>query len=223
MKICNVTKNYGNFKLNVNKFETKTGEIHGLIGSNGCGKTTAMKIMAGLIKPDSGTIDYEGLSPRDITMITRKPYMLRDTVVNNLIYPLKLRNIKPDRAMIDHHLDIAGLQDCRSLNALGLSSGQQQRLALVRSMIFSPKLILVDEAFSNMDVESLAFFEGYILDNFQHKQITWLIISHQLSIIKRMCSYVYFMHEGTVRYEGLTVDLLDNPQDDVLKKYLRYN
>ena len=222
MKIYNVTKSYDNFQLDLPRLELQRGVIHGIIGSNGCGKTTAMKIMAGLIKPDSGSINYEGLLPRDITMLTRKPYMMRCTVTQNLIYPLKLRGIEPDEDTVSHYLEIAGLQNYRDSNALGLSSGQQQKLALARALIFSPKLILVDEAFSNMDIESLAFFESYILERQKNRRATWLIVSHQLSTIRRLCDYVYFMQNGLIHCEGPTADLLDNPRDDILKKYLFY-
>jgi len=223
MKIYNLTKRYGSFMLDITNMEVKKGEIRGIIGSNGSGKTTCMKIISGLIVPDNGIIDLEGLSFRDITMITRKPYMLKGTVVNNLIYPLKLRGIKPDKDLTDHYLEIAGLKDAKDSYALSLSSGQQQKLAFVRALIFSPKLILIDEAFSNMDIESLSFFENYMLSSLAKSQTSWLIISHQLSIVKRLCSYVYFMKEGSVQCEGSINDVIFNTQDSSLKKYLQYS
>jgi ABC-type multidrug transport system ATPase subunit len=222
MKIYNVTKSYDNFRLDLQRLEMRKGVIHGLIGSNGCGKTTAIKIMAGVTAPDSGSIDYEGLSARDITMIMRKPYLLHGTVTQNLIYPLTLRKIKPGKDVIEHHLEITNLKEYRNSNALGLSSGQQQKLALARALIFSPKLILADEAFANMDIEGLAFFEDYILKRQEAHQTTWLIAGHQLSIIKRLCGYVYFMHDGRIQCEGPVGDMLDNPTDEILKKYLYY-
>ena len=223
MKITNVIKSFDKFTLNIESVDIHEGKIYGIIGPNGCGKTTAMKLMAGLIQPDSGSIDYEGLVPRDITMVLRKPYLLHDTVIRNLEYPLKLRKIKPDNELIEHYLEITGLIGYRNEYALGLSGGEQQKLALARALIFSPKMIFIDEAFSNMDIESVAFFENYILELQKENPITWVIISHQLSNIKRLCEYVFFMCDGKVNASGATDELLSSPENEKLKQYLQYS
>ncbi|MCL2853813.1 MAG: ABC transporter ATP-binding protein [Defluviitaleaceae bacterium] len=222
MKISNLRKSFDNFSLNIDRMETAQNRIYGVVGSNGCGKTTAMKLMAGLMKPDGGSINYDGLGPRDITMIFRKPYLLHDSVIRNLIYPLLVRGIKPDEQLLEHYLEISGLGEYRRQYAPGLSGGQQQKLSLVRAMIFSPKLIFADEAFSNMDIESVAFFENYILDRQKHNPATWVIVSHQLSNIRRLCDYVYFMYNGRVEAEGSTEDMLYRPGSDNLKRYLQF-
>jgi len=226
MKIFDLKKSFDKFSLHIESLELPPGQIYGIIGPNGCGKTTAMKIMAGLIKPDSGTIDHEGLTPTDITMIMRKPYLLHDTVLRNLIFPLRIRKIKPDPAIVEHYLEITGLQDHRNENALGLSGGEQQKLALARAMIFSPKLVFVDEAFSNMDIESVAFFENYILkmqnENTTSSPKTWVIISHQLSNIKHLCDHAFFMHNGEIKASGTPDELISSPQNEDLKRYLQY-
>jgi len=223
MKITNAIKSFDKFTLNIESVDIHEGKIYGIIGPNGCGKTTAMKLMAGLIQPDSGSIDYEGLAPRDITMVLRKPYLLHDTVIRNLEYPLKLRKIKPDNELIEHYLEITGLIGYRNEYALGLSGGEQQKLALARALIFSPKMIFIDEAFSNMDIESVAFFENYILELQKENPITWVIISHQLSNIKRLCEYVFFMCDGKVNASGATDELLSSPENEKLKQYLQYS
>ena len=222
MKISNVNISFERFSLYIDNFEATENKIYGLIGPNGCGKTTAMKIMAGLLKPHSGNIDYENLTPIDITMVFRKPYLIHDTVFNNLVYPLKIRKLKPDNAQVEHFLEIAGLQNRRDQYAPGLSGGEQQKLALIRAMILSPKLIFIDEAFSNMDIESVAFFENYILNKQKTNPITWVIISHQLSSIKRLCDYVYFLHNGQIESHGECDKLLQNPENSNLKRYLHY-
>jgi len=222
MKISNLKKSFDKFSLHIESLEMPEGKIYGIIGPNGCGKSTAMKMMAGVMRADNGTIDYEGLTPRDITMVLRKPYLLHDTVVRNLTYPLKLRKIKPDTDLVDHYLQITGLQNYRNDYAPALSGGEQQKLALVRALIFSPKMIFIDEAFSNMDIESVAFFENYILEKQKENPITWVIISHQLANIKRLCEYTFFMHNGKVCACGATDELLSSPENDKLKQYLHY-
>ncbi|MCL2619018.1 MAG: ABC transporter ATP-binding protein [Defluviitaleaceae bacterium] len=222
MKISNLRKNYEHFALNIESMEIRPGRVYGIIGQNGCGKTTAMKLLAGLTPPDSGSLDYEGLTPRDITMVFRKPYILNDTVVNNLVYPLKLRGITPHNGELDHYLELAELAGHREAYAPGLSGGQQQKLALVRALIFSPKLIFIDEAFSNMDIESVAKFENYILHRQTTHPTTWVIISHQLSNIKRLCSYIYFMYNGSVDAHGAAEKILSSPENANLRRYLQH-
>ena len=222
MKICDIKKKYDNFSLSISSLEIQKGKIYGIIGPNGCGKTTVMKILAGIIAPDSGYVDNEGLTAQDITMIFRKPYLLHDTVLNNLLYPLKIRKIKPDMEQVDNFLDMTGLQNLRNEYALSLSGGEQQKLSLIRALIFSPKFILVDEGFSNMDIESVAFFENYILDLQKSKPLTWVIVSHQLSNIKRLCEQVFFMHNGEICVSGPTDSVLSSPETKELKQYLQY-
>ena len=222
MKIYEIKKSLDKFLLHLKDLDLPEGKIYGIIGPNGCGKTTALKLMAGVMPPDSGRIDYEGLSPREITMIFKKPYLLHDTVIRNLTYPLKLRKIKPDGEQLDHLLHIAGLQDYRDEYALTLSGGEQQKLSLIRALIFSPKLIFIDEGFANMDIESVAFFENYILDMQQKKPVTWVIVSHQLSNIRRLCEHVLFIHDGRIKASGPTDSILSSPENAELKRYLQY-
>ena len=222
MKISDLKKDFEKFTLHIESLSIPDGKVCGIIGSNGCGKTTAMKLMAGIIEPDSGNIDRGGLSPLEITMVFRKPYLLHDTVLRNLIYPLKIRKVRPDKEQIDYYLEMAGLQNIRDQYAPGLSGGEQQKLSLIRAFILSPKLIFVDEAFSNMDIESVARFEEHILNMQKTKPITWVIVSHQLSNIKRLCEYVFFMHEGRIKVSGSPDDILPSPEDDDLKRYLQY-
>ena len=222
MKIFELKKSFDKFTLYIDNLEITEAKIYGLIGSNGCGKTTAMKLMAGIITPDSGVIDRSGLTGRDITMIFRKPYLMHESVLKNILYPLKIRKTKPDMEYIEHLLNMAGLYNLRNDYALTLSGGEQQKLALIRAIIFSPKLIFVDEGFSNMDIESISLFEDFILNRQKTSNTTWVITSHQLSTIKRLCGHVFFMHEGMIKAEGATEGILQAPKLPELKQYLQH-
>jgi len=199
MKISNVKKQIGDFLLDIKEMDIPLGSMYGIVGDNGCGKTTAMKIIAKIIEADSGYIDYEGLTARDITMVFRNSYMMRDTVLKNVLYPLVLRKIKPDMQKVEYFLEIADLQNSREKYAPGLSGGQQQKLALIRAMIFSPKLVLIDEAFSNLDRESVDVFTQLILERHRLESTTFIICSHQPSQIERLCSHVFTMENGRTR------------------------
>ena len=187
MKITKLEKQMGDFHLNIAEMNLEPGLIHGLVGANGCGKTTLSKLILGILSPDSGTIDYEGLTARDITMTSQKPYLLHDTVYQNLIYPLKIRGIRPDGAEVDRWLSRCGLLEKKMQYARSLSSGEQQKLSFIRALIFEPKLVIVDETLSNLDPDSTELFEELMLEQQKERPITWITISHQLVHIKKIC------------------------------------
>ncbi len=222
MKISNLKKEFGAFSLDIKALDLAPGRIYGLIGANGCGKSTLIKLLAGMISPDRGSIDYEGLFPRDITMLSRKPYLLHDTVYQNLLYPLKVRKIKPQREIVDEWMTRMGLADKRTQYAPNLSGGEQQKLALARALIFDPKLILLDEGLSNLDIESIAQVEALIRSRQQEAPVTWLVVNHQLSQIERLCDEVCFMDGGRILSLGNTRDLLFHPENEALARYLRF-
>ena len=170
MKITDLKKQQGSFQLNVKNAQFEQGKVHGIIGSNGSGKTTLSKIIMGTIPYDSGNIDYEGLTPRDITMTGQRPYLMHTNVYNNLVYPLKVRGQQIDESYADYWLEKAGLQDKKKQYALSLSSGEQQKLSFIRALIFKPKLVIVDETLSNLDPDSADLFEKIILEQLYQKK-----------------------------------------------------
>ena len=109
MKITDLEKSVGNFNLKIDDLYIQPGLIHGLAGHNGCGKTVLLKLIMGILEPDSGVIDLEGMDRRSMTMMSQRPYLLTGSVYDNITYPLKLRKIKPDEAKIDELLERTGL------------------------------------------------------------------------------------------------------------------
>ena len=221
MTLSGIEKKLGDFSLNVEKLVIERPGIYGLIGPNGSGKSTLAKIIAGLIEPDGGSVDTEGLSQRDITLLSRKPYMMDDTVYNNLIYPLRLRNRIPDSKLTSRYLDLMGLSERRKQKARLLSGGEQQKLSLMRAMIFRPRFIIADEAMTALDIDSLDFFENLIMESQQEDPVTWLIISHQMPHIRRLSSSLFFMYQGRIETEGKTENIFSKPDNTHLKQYLR--
>ena len=222
MTISNVEKQMGSFRLHIPTLSLAPGTVYGILGPNGSGKSTLLKLLGGLLSPDGGTISLGEWTGKDVTLLPQKPYLLRDTVLQNLLYPLKLRKITPTQDVVDHYLALAGLAPLAQSFAPGLSSGEGQKLALIRALIFDPKLVLIDETFSNMDMESQMTFESYILEKQNTAPITWVIISHQLSTIKRLCDQVIYMENGHIIEAGPTQETLESPTTPALAKFLAW-
>lgn len=196
MKITDLEKTIGKFKLRVEELHLEQGKIHGIVGPNGCGKTVFLKLASGILTPDKGTIDYEGITSGEITMMSQRPYLMQTSVYQNLIYPLQLRKVKPDEKRIDEMLLRAGLLEQKKQYARSLSSGERQKLSFLRALIFDPKLIMIDETLSNLDAESEELFEGMILEMQRRSPVTWLIVNHQLDHIFKMCDEIHYMKKG---------------------------
>jgi len=221
MTLTGIYKKLGNFSLCVEKLVVPGTGIYGLVGPNGSGKSTLAKLMAGLLEPDNGRIDTEGLGPRDITLLSRKPYLMNDSVYNNLVYPLKLRNIKPDPLVIDSYLERMGFSERRKQKARSLSGGEQQKLAFLRALIFKPRIIIADEAMTALDIDSLDQFENMILEEQKKDPVIWIVISHQMSHVRRLADNVFFMYQGKIEVEGSMEKILSGSSNPHLRQYLR--
>jgi ABC-type multidrug transport system ATPase subunit len=221
MTVTGLKKKLGDFLLDVEKIVFPCPGIYGLVGPNGSGKSTLAKLITGLLEPDCGRVDTEGLGPRDITLISRKPYMMDDTVYNNLVYPLRLRNIAPDPKLTDEYMDIMGFSRRRKQKARLLSGGEQQKLSLLRALIFKPRFIVADEAMTALDIDSLDLFEKRILESQKKDPIIWVIISHQIPHVRRLAKKIFFMYQGRIESEGDTEEIFSCPDNPHLKQYLR--
>lgn len=221
MKIINLKKKLGMFALDIPYMELENGCVHGFIGENGSGKTITAKLIAGILKPDAGEIYYDGLCLREITMTTQKPYMLHTSVYENLIYPLKIREIKPNESEVDAILKKHGLLQKKKQYARTLSSGEQQKLAILRALIFKPKFVILDETLSNLSAESLALFEKLILEIQKTSCITWIIISHQPHIINELCDNVHFFANGQLLESGKKEHVFFYPENPTVKNYMQ--
>jgi len=220
LHITSLKKTLGEFSLHIDNMRIQEPGVYGLIGPNGCGKSTVAKLIAGIMRFDSGKIETP-LAARDITMVTQKPYIMDDTVFNNLAYPLRLRGVSHRRKLCDKYLEEIGFTGRKNQHARGLSGGEKQKLALLRAMIFNPKLVILDEAMTDLDLDSLDLFIGKILERQRQTPAVWIVISHQLSQIRRLCGHVFFMSAGRLEAQGPTEELLRSENPEV-RRYLRH-
>ena len=198
MRITDLRKKIGSTQLYIPDMEIENGKIHGLIGANGCGKTTLLKLIMGIVRPDCGTIDYEGPGPRDITLTSQRPYLMHASVYDNIVYPLKIRGIKVVESEIDVLLERAGLMEQKRQYAPSLSSGERQKLSFLRAIVFRPAMVMMDETLSNLDADSERIFREMILERHREDGSTWLIVSHQWDRMNSLFDEVHIMEKGKI-------------------------
>ena len=201
MKITDLEKNIGSFNLKIDDLYIKPGLVHGLAGHNGSGKTVLLKLIMGILEPDRGTIDLEGMDRKNMTMMSQRPYLLTGSVYDNIVYPLKLRKIKPDEAEIDSLLERTGLLAQKNQYARSLSSGERQKLSFLRAIIFEPEFIIMDETLSNLDPESERALVEIIKEIQSERPVTWLMVSHGRDVREELCDIIHYMEKGRITDE----------------------
>ena len=208
----NVIKKFGDFtaiegiNLNVPK-----GSIYGFLGPNGCGKSTTIRVLTGLLSPTSGEVDVLGLEiPRQsellrlkIGYMTQKFSLYDDlTVKENLQFIGQIFGM-PSRALkqrIDEQLDIYGLDQRRNQRVGGMSGGQKQRLSLAAATMHNPELLFLDEPTSAVDPENRREFWEQLFD-LSDQGTTILITTHYMDEAER-CHRLAIMESGVIRADG---------------------
>ncbi len=221
MIITNLEKKIGTLQISIPTLHIEAGKIHGLLGGNGCGKSSLAKILVGAVEIDCGNIDLEGMDASQVTLMSQRPYLLQRSVYENLIYPLQIRNMQVDEALVEAWLKKIGLWERKDQYARSLSSGEQQKLSFVRALIFHPKMIIIDETLSNLDPESLQVFEAWIKEWQEQEQITWIIISHQLIQIHNLCDQVHFMKKGEIVESGAKDKVIFNSENEAVRQFVQ--
>jgi ABC-2 type transport system ATP-binding protein len=191
----------------------KKGEIFGLLGPNGAGKSTIILMMLGLTEPTSGSISIGGFNstrqPLRVKAITgylpEKVGFYEDmSAMGNLFYTAELNNI-PYREIpkkIDEVLEIVSLSKNKNQPVKTFSKGMKQRLGIADVLIKDPRLIIFDEPTEGLDVKVANQILQTIIDLNHQKNITFLLSSHQLNLIQRVCSQVGILSKGKLINQG---------------------
>ena len=203
----NLTKRYGNgrgaFQVS---FALEQGDTFGLLGANGAGKTTVMRMLTGLCRPTSGSVEVFGqdiIENREgalyhigaiIESPSFYPYLSagRNLEMALAYYP----DAKMDAGQIDRILRQVGLEEFKGDKAIKFSLGMKQRLGLALSMIGNPKLMILDEPSNGLDIEGRVDIRNIILSLSQSHEATFLISSHLSEEIEKTCTKVGIMKEG---------------------------
>lgn len=223
----NLTKEYeGRTVLDIASLRIEDGSLCGIIGPNGAGKSTLLNLIAGLMKPTSGSLQYGDGSAsvplRDMTLVFQTPYLLRTSVEKNIAYPLKLRGWDSDKieARVSELAEDLGLNAFRKQKCWKLSGGETQKVALARALSFHPKLLLLDEPTANVDPATTAEIERMLKKINKTEGTTVIMITHNLAQAHRLCNEVIFMNCGKVVEYGAGENVLKSPEQELTKRFV---
>jgi len=225
IEIKNLIKKYNNIvAVNNINFTIHDNEVIGLLGPNGCGKTTTIGMILGLLKPSSGKIiiNGENIEKKRINLLSKmnfiSPYIelpKKLTVKQNLIVYGRLYNVKDINNRIEYLANKLRLENLLSKITGELSSGQKNRVSLAKALINDPSFLLLDEPTASLDPETGDFIRTFLESYKKEKKLSILLASHNMSEVERLCNSVLMMKEGIIVDRGVPKELI--------KKYNRKN
>lgn len=241
IKIENVSKIYSSKEGTVQALKNvnltiRTGEIYGIIGMSGAGKSTLIRCLNFLEQPTSGNVYIRGKAlgglqekelrkqREQIGMIFQHfNLLMQKSVLENICFPMYIQGKKKKEARkkAEELLELVGLREKAKAFPSQLSGGQKQRVAIARALAASPKILLCDEATSALDPQTTASILE-LLKEINHKfGITIVIITHQMSVVRKVCSHVAIMKEGEVIETGSVSEIFSHPKSSVARELLR--
>lgn len=215
LEIIGLTKKYGcNYAINDISFSANEGEVIGLVGHNGCGKTTTMNIITGYIAPTSGIVKIDGIDcianpdqgREKIGYLPETPALYPDlTVEEQLSFAARLRNITDRRVAIEQACEKADIGAVRNRLIKNLSKGYRQRVGLAQAFLGDPPLIVLDEPSNGLDPRQIAEMRDIIRK--ESKKHTILLSSHVLSEVEQLCDRLVILSNGIVSACGTISEL----------------
>ena len=233
LEVKNLSKQFkSTIAVNNISFEIEKNNTLGLLGPNGCGKTTSIGMMLGLITPSSGEIFINGTklnSKNRIKLLTlmnfASPYIelpKKLTVKQNLEVYARLYGVKKKDERIEELTEDLNLNNFLNKKTGDLSSGQKNRVSLAKSLINKPKLLFLDEPTASLDPDVGDFVREYLEKYKSKNELTILLASHNMKEVERLCNKVIMMKQGAIVDEGTCKELISkhgrkNLEDTFLK------
>lgn len=222
IELKNITANYGeNLVLRDFSLSVSDGEFVALLGASGCGKTTALKVIAGLIAETSGEIWLDGRNitkviaeRREAAMVFQKPLLFPFlSVAENVAFGLKMRKIPKAEThqKVAEALSLVKLEGFENRSATQLSGGQEQRVALARALVTNPRVLLLDEPFSALDAVLRIEMRNLIRELQQRLKITTVFVTHDQEEAVSIADRIALMDDGRLAQISVPKDFFINP------------
>ena len=208
IEVINLSKIYkSKYAVNNVNFKINENEVVGLLGPNGCGKTTTIGMILGLLKPTNGNVLINGrnIEKNKISLLRKmnfiSPYIelpKKLKVKQNLVVYGKLYNVKDLDNQIDYLSNKLRLNELLDKITGELSSGQKNRVSLAKALINDPSVLLLDEPTASLDPETGDFVRGFLEDYQNENKASILLASHNMTEVERLCSSVFMMKKGII-------------------------
>ena len=218
VEVINLSKSYGKKDaVRGIDFKIKENEIIGLLGPNGCGKTTTIGMLLGLLKPSKGQININGMKiEKNRIEILQKinfisPYIelpKKLTVKQNLLVYGKLYSVKNLNNRIEYLTNKLRLEELLNKITGELSSGQKNRVSLAKALINDPNVLFLDEPTASLDPEIGDFVRTFLENYKREKKISVLLASHNMNEVTRLCASVLMMKDGVIIDKGKPKELI---------------
>lgn len=215
--------------------EVGKGEIFGIVGYSGAGKSTLVRTINLLQRPSSGQVivngqDLMAMSTKDLRNARKKIGMIFQhfnlmesrTIFENVAYPLKGSGLskKELATKVADLLSLVGLKEKSDAYPKQLSGGQKQRVAIARALANDPDVLLCDEATSALDPKTTSSILTLLKELNQKLQITMVVITHEMAVVKDLCDRVAVMENGQVLEQGTILEIFTRPQDRLTKEFI---
>ena len=234
IEVKNLCKSFGD--LDVIKdvsFKIEEGDIFGIIGQSGAGKSTVLRCFNGLEDYQSGSIvalgkEVKDLSKKELQLMQKNMGMIfqnfnllnRLTVYENIALPLKFWKMNPKDKVNDDRihelLKLVGLEDKINAKPRELSGGQKQRVAIARALVLNPKILLCDEATSALDPKITQDILSLLQKINEELNITIIVVTHQMEVVKKICNKMVFLKQGKIVASGTPEELFVSSNEDIL-------
>ncbi|MFA5577349.1 MAG: ABC transporter ATP-binding protein [Tissierellaceae bacterium] len=232
LQLRNLSKKFGNLiAVKDMSISIDRGELVSLLGPSGCGKTTTLKLVGGFLLPNSGDVVLEGINitnmepeKRPVTTVFQSyalfPHM---NVYENIGYGLKYNKKytrKEKKEEIERIIEIVGLKDFVNQNITRLSGGQQQRVALARALILNPKVLLLDEPFSNLDAKLRIKMRNEIKELQKKIGITMIFVTHDQEEALSISDRIVIMNNGIIEQIGTPKEVYNFPENQFVADFI---
>jgi sulfate/thiosulfate transport system ATP-binding protein len=231
IRVTNLSKRFGHFvAVNDVSFDIQPGELVALLGPSGGGKSTILRIIAGLESADEGSVVLDGEVVDDVPVRQRhvgfvfQHYALfrHMTVAENIAYGLRVRRVpKPEqRARVTELLDLMGLHGLEDRLPSQLSGGQRQRIALARSLAPKPRLLLLDEPFAAVDARVREELRVWLRRLHDEVHVTSIFVTHDQEEAFSLADRVLIINKGRLEQDGVPSDIFDDPASEFVARFV---